>query len=130
MVIGLFTHHISWDSCIPDCFDQFCLKSFVSAYRNPKIYWLGGIQLRKKSDVIHPKIQDTSIWTIHDRPSEDLSDEFVARKLVLRCNRFMPTNVCLKSPHLSLLRVHFEKMGLGRYERLEQDEKTIIETWM
>ncbi len=86
--------------------------------------------MSKKTDVIHPKIQDASIWTIHDRPLQDVNGEFVARKLVLRCNRFIATNVCLKSPHLSLLREHFQKMGLGRYERLEQDEKTIIETWM
>jgi hypothetical protein len=78
----------------------------------------------------NPALDDLSIWTLYDHPS-DFPDHFVARRWSVRYDA--PTKDFLIAPTLDALREMVQSVTpylLERFEREPHDDARIVETWL
>lgn len=69
--------------------------------------------------------QQLPMWVIYDHPNDD-PEHYVARLW----KGGTPTGETLVAEEVDDLREQFQRMGLHRLERFEEDEPQIMEVWL
>lgn len=74
--------------------------------------------------------EELLIWTIYERPRDELVYRYVARMFAFTAGKHRPTPTVMKSDDIEALREEMRRRGLTCLGREEADEPHIVETWM